>query len=82
MRQQFYLPHFANGLPLTATVREVLPLFQLCLDQGAGVAVLVNAIGEVLAGHADHASLPVLQVAVFDEVPLLQDHHLSSVHLC
>ena len=38
MRQQFYRPHFANGLPLTATVREVLPLFQLCLDQGAAHA--------------------------------------------
>jgi len=26
--------------------------------------VLVNAIGEVLAGHADHATFPVLQVAI------------------
>ena len=29
--------------------------------------MLVNAISEVLAGHADHAALAVLQVAVIDE---------------
>ena len=40
------------------------------------VAVLVNAIGEVLAGHADHATLPVLQVVVIDEIPLF--HHPST----
>ena len=29
--------------------------------------MLVNATSEVLAGHADHAALAVLQVAVIDE---------------
>ena len=77
MRQQFYRPHFANGLPLTATVREVLPLFQLCLHQcaaHAGAAVLIGAISEVLAGHSDHSAFPALKVRVVDEIPLLHHH--------
>ena len=77
MRQQFYRPHFANGLPLTATVREVLPLSQLCLHQGAahaGVAVLIDAISEVLAGHSDHSAFPALKVRVVDEIPRLHHH--------
>ena len=67
MRQQFHRPHFANGLPLTATVREVLPLFQLRLHQGAthaGAAVLIDAISEVLAGHADNSAFPALKARV------------------
>ena len=36
-------------------------------------AVLVDAIGEVLAGHADHASLPVLRIPLIDEAPLLHN---------
>ena len=39
------------------------------------VEVLVDAIGEVLADHADHAAFPVLQVAFVDKIPLL--HHPS-----
>ena len=49
---------------------------QLLLPEVAAhhrVAVLVNAIGEVLAGHADHASLPALQFSFFDVVPLLHE---------
>jgi len=67
-----------------ALLLQVLPLLQLLLPEVAAhhrVAVLIDAIDEVLAGHADHASLPVLQVAVIEEVPLLQDHHHLPVRL-
>ena len=53
----------------------MLTLLQLLLPEVAAhhrVAVLVDAIGEVLAGHADHAAFPVLQVALVDKTPLLQ----------
>ena len=52
----------------------MLTLLELLLPEVAAnsrVAVLIDAISEVLAGHADHAAFPVLQVAVVDEVPLL-----------
>ena len=35
-------------------------------------AVLVNAISEVLAGHADTFALPALKLAFVDEIPFLQ----------
>ena len=38
------------------------------------VAVLVDATGEVLAGHADHTAFPVLQSSLINEVPLLHRH--------
>ena len=41
------------------------------LATSQGMAVLVNAIGEVLTGHADHAAFPALQIFVVDEIPLL-----------
>ena len=41
------------------------------------VAVLVEAISEVLAGHADHAPFPVLKIAFVDVVSLL--HWISIV---
>ena len=47
-----------------ALLLQVLPLLQLLLPEVAAhhrVAVLIDAIDEVLAGHADHASLPSLQ---------------------
>ena len=34
-------------------------------------AVLVNAISEVLAGHADSFALPALKLAFVDEIPFL-----------
>ena len=55
----------------------MLSLLQLLLPEVAAqhrVAVLIDAIGEVLACHADHAAFPVLQVAVVDEIPLLHAH--------
>ena len=48
----------------------MLALLKLLLSEVAAqhrVAVLVDSVGEVLAGHADHAALAVLQVAVIDE---------------
>ena len=60
----------------------MLPLLELLLPEVAAnhrVAVLIDSVGEVLAGHADHAAFPVLQVAVIDETPLLH-RHLASVH--
>ena len=35
------------------------------------VAVLIDAIGEVLTGHADHAAFLVLQVSLVDVAPFL-----------
>ena len=34
-------------------------------------AVLVDAIGKVLAGHADAFALPALKLAFVDEIPFL-----------
>ena len=51
-------------------------LLQLPLPEVAAhhrVAVLIDAIGEVLAGHADHAAFPVLQVALVNEIPILHN---------
>ena len=56
----------------------MLTLLRLFLPEVAAhprVAVLVNAIGEVLAAHADLNACAVLQVAVIDTIPLL--HHPS-----
>ena len=36
-------------------------------------AVLVNAISEVLAGHADAFALPALKLAFVDEIPFLHE---------
>ena len=38
------------------------------------VAVTIHAIGEVLARHADDATLPPLQVALVDKFPLLHSN--------
>ena len=56
----------------------MLTLLRLLLPEVAAdhrVAVLIKAMGEVLAGYADHTAFPVLQVAVIDTIPLL--HHPS-----
>mgnify|MGYP001173605650 CR=1 FL=1 len=54
-------------------------LLQLPLPEVAAhhrVAVLIDAIGEVLAGHADHSAFPSLQVALVNEIPIL--HRLTA----
>ena len=65
-----------GGCPELASLLEVLTLLQLFLSEVAAhhrVAVLVDAVGEVLAGHADHATYLVLQLSIVDEIPLLHD---------
>ena len=69
--------------PELAALLQMLSLLQLLLPECATeqrVAVLIDAIGEVLTGHADHASFPPLQVSLVNEVPLLHNP-LSSVQL-
>ena len=66
--------------PGLAALLWVLALLQLLLPEVAAhhrVAMLVNAIGEVLAGHADHPALPVLQVALVDKIPLLHQPSIA-----
>jgi hypothetical protein len=52
----------------------VLALLKLLLPEVAThlrMAVLIDAIGEVLAGHADHTSLPSLQASIVDKISIL-----------
>ena len=61
----------------------MLTLLELLLPEAAAqhrVAVLVNALGEVLADHADHAAFPVLQVTVVDKIALLH-RPLMQIHM-
>ena len=61
---------------MLAALLQVLDLLQLLLPEVAAnhlAVVLVDAIGELLAGHADHASLPSLQVSIVHKIPLLHD---------
>ena len=65
----------------------MLPLLQLLLllpEVAADhrVAVLFDAIDEVLAGHADHAAFPVLQTALVDKAPLAHRHSLEVLLYC
>ena len=39
-----------------------------------GVAVLIDAVAEVLTGHANAGSLPTLKLAVIDKVPFLHEY--------
>ena len=60
--------------PEFAAFFEVVPLVQLFpadVARHKGVAVLVNAIGEVLASHADDATFPAFQFLLVDKVPAL-----------
>ena len=45
-----------------------------------GVAVLIDAVAEVLTGHADAGSLPTLKLAVIDKVPFL--HKYPKQYAC
>ena len=60
--------------PELASLLKVVALRQLALPEVAThhrVAVLIDAIGEVPARHADDATLPPLQVALVNEIPVL-----------
>jgi hypothetical protein len=57
-----------------ALLGEVFSLLKLTSAEVAAqdrAAVLVNAISEVLAGHADTFALPALKLAFVDEIPFL-----------
>ncbi|WP_158305727.1 hypothetical protein [Parasynechococcus marenigrum] len=52
-------------------------LRQLASPEVAGqqrVAVTIHAIGEVLACNANDTTLPALQVAIVNKIPLLHRH--------
>ena len=62
------LPRWSSEL---ASLLEVVALRKLALPEVAThnrVAVLIHAIGEVLARHADEAAPPLLQVALVNEI--------------
>ncbi len=65
---------FGHRRPVFALLGDVLTLLQLTFAEVAAkdrAAVLVNAIGEVLAGHADTRALPTLKLVIVDEIPFL-----------
>ena len=67
-----------HGLPITASVREVLALFQQCLHQGtanAGVAVSVDSVGEPRTGNAGLRGVAALHYAVVSLTPFLHCFH-------
>ena len=62
--------------PELAAHGEVIALHELPLANVAAmkcVAVLVNAIAEVLTRHAAAGSFPALQLATINEVPIVND---------
>jgi len=63
--------------PELALLLQVVSLLQLPLSGVAaeqGVAVLVDAVAEVLTGHANAGSLPALKVSIVDKVPFLHGY--------
>ena len=65
---------FGHRRPVFALLGEVFTLLQPTSADVAAkdrAAVLVNAISEVLAGHADAFALPALKLAFVDEIPFL-----------
>ena len=67
-----------NGLPITATVSQVLALLQLLFHQGTantGVAVSVDSVGEPRAGNADLGGVAALYCPVVSLTPFLHCFH-------
>jgi len=67
--------------PEFAALFEVVSLRELFSTDVAGhkgVAVLVDAIGEVLTGHADHTPFPALEFMRVDNVPVLHMFFAST----
>ena len=67
-----------NGLPVTATVSEVLALLQLLFHQGTadtGVAVSIHPVGEPRARDADLGGVAALDHAVVSVAPFLHCFH-------
>ena len=68
--------------PELALLLQMLALLQLLLPEVAaqqGVAVLIHPVGEVLAGDADAAALPSLQLPLVNERPLLHADLLQFI---
>ena len=60
--------------PELALLLQVFALLILLLPEVAaqqGVAVLIHPVGEVLAGDADSATFPSLQLPLVDKTPFL-----------
>ena len=51
-----------------------------CIATENRAAMAVNAIDEVLAGHAHNTPFPALQFAVVDIIPILHSTSPTSVH--
>lgn len=67
----FLLP---SRSPFPAALGQVLPLLELPFFEVAandGVAVPIDAVGEVLASHADAGSFPIAQIAIVHVIPVL-----------
>ena len=65
-----------GGCPELALFLEMVALLKLLLSGVAtekGVAVLVDAVAEVLTGHANTGSFPALKLVVVDEIPLFRN---------
>ena len=56
---------------------SLLELFLPGIATQKGAAVLINPVAEVLAGHADHASHPTLQLPIINKDPF--HHHPSAL---
>ena len=66
---------------MAATLGQVIALLELLLPEIAShhrSAVSIHAICEVLASQADPGSLPVLQLPLIHEIPLLHRSSLLS----
>ena len=60
--------------PQLAALGQMIALLQLLLADFARqkrMAVLVDPIGEVLTGHANHSAFPALQITLINKAPLL-----------
>ena len=52
-----------------------------CIATENRVAMAVNAIDEVLAGHTHNTAFPALQVAFVDIIPILHNRSTASVRM-
>ena len=74
------LPRRRLELALFFQVVALLELPLPCIATENRVAMAVNAIDEVLAGHTHNTPFPALQVAVVDIIPILHNRNTTSVH--
>ena len=73
-----------NGLPVAATVSEVLSLFKQRFHQrtaNAGVAVSVDSVGEPRTRNADLSGVAALDHTVISVAPFLHCQHRCLVSM-